>query len=618
MEASSAPTPAPARPATPAAPATQASFDELGQPLIATTFVVLDLETTGLSPADDRITEIGAVKVRGGEVLGELRTFVHPERPIPAAVTAITGIDDATVRGAPPIGAVLPSLLRFCDGAVLVAHNAGFDLAFLRAAAERLDTAPIDPPVVDTARLARRLLRDEVRDARLATVARHLRARVSPEHRALTDARATVDVLHGLIERAGTLGATTLEDLQQLTRSSSDRAFRRRDLVADAPAAPGVYRFLDEQGQPLYIGKASDLRSRLRTYFGQDQRRRVADLVRETARVDWTPTPTVLEAEVRELRAIQSDQPRYNRRARDTAATVHLALTDEPFPRLSIVRAPRPAHRWTLGPLPSRRLAEQVIAAVTEIVPLRTCTPRLRVAQDHAACVLKDLGRCGAPCDGSQSREQYAEVVEAAVATLTDPKQLLDQLRERMDRLAAADRFERATELRTRLHGVARALLGVRERTMLSDAQRLVAARSTADGTELVVLHAGRLEATALLTSDQGVLGPGRRPLADHPVSDTDPSRPHPCPEPQDLIDVPALAAPAAPTDPPATEELDLVLAWLRQPGVRTVHVDGTLASPLAAGASLTATVAESRRVARHRRRDRQVLSGDKVRRRPG
>jgi DNA polymerase-3 subunit epsilon len=278
--------------------AVQPSLDALGTALIDTTFVVLDLETTGLSPEADRVTEIGAVKVRGGDVLGEFQTLVHPGRPVPPAITAVTGITDAMLRDAPTISAVLPTLLGFLGDAVLVAHNAGFDVSFLRAAVARHRGDRFEPVVVDTARRARRLLRDEVRDRRLATLARHLRSRTVPDHRALTDARATVDVLHGLIERAGSYGATTLEDLRDLARSTSEPAYRRIGLVKQAPRACGVYRFLDARGEVLYVGKATDLRSRLRTYFGQDPRRRVADLVRETAEVVWQVTPTRLEAEV--------------------------------------------------------------------------------------------------------------------------------------------------------------------------------------------------------------------------------------------------------------------------------------------------------------------------------
>ena len=578
------------------ASATPLTFESLGRPLLETTFVVLDLETTGLSATTDRITEIGAVKVRGGEVLGELRTFVHPERPIPAAVTAVTGIDDSMVRDAPTITAVLPSVLRFIEGGVFVAHNAAFDLGFLRAAADRLDLGPVQPPVVDTARLARRLLHDELRDARLATVARHLRARVSPDHRALTDARATVDVLHGLIERAGSFGATTLEDLQELTRSSSTAQFRRRDLVADAPSAPGVYRFLDPRDEVLYVGKATDLRQRLRTYFGQDPRRRIADLVRETARVDWTLTPTVLEAEVLELRAIRHHQPRFNRRSRDRSAAVHVALTDEPFPRLSIVQRPRASHRWSLGPLPSRRVAERLIDAITEVVPLRTCTGRLRVAQDHPACVLKDLGRCGAPCDGSQSRDGYAEVVATTTAAIDDPSELLAVLRRRMTDHAASGRFERAAEQRARLHAAARALQGLRDRTRLTRCSRLVAARVTAASIEVAVLRHGRLEATTRLDAGSEAWPGETELLAAAAARQTSPS-----PDPAASVDA---------------EELGLLCAWLARPDVRVVAADGPFASDLAGGRALMATVEESRRVDRERRRDQQVLSGAKVARR--
>jgi DNA polymerase III subunit epsilon len=576
--------------------ALQPSFDQLGTPLIDVTFVVLDLETTGLTPGRDRITEVGAVKVRGGEVLGELQTLVHPGRPIPPAVSAVTGITDGMVAAAPPIEAVLPTVLRFLGDAVLVAHNARFDLSFLRAACEQHHHGTLDPLVVDTARLARRLVADEVRDRRLATLARHLGSRVVPDHRALTDARATVDVLHGLLERAGSYGATTLEDLRDLARSRSEKAFRRVGLVREAPAATGVYRFLDERGEVLYVGKATDLRSRLRTYFGQDPRRRIADLVRETAEVTWTLTPTLLEAEVVEVRAIHAHAPRYNRRSRHPQRGVHVALTREAFPRLSIVREPRASHARTLGPLASRRTAEALLEAVHEVLPLRTCTGRLRVAQDHPACVLKDLGRCGAPCDGSQDADAYSEVVAALHDALDDPSRLLEPLRARMLAVAAEGRFERARALRRRLHLLGRTLEEHRRLTALAAVDRLVAARRTgevaADGTvevELVEVVRGRLGAT-------------RRTVTAAPTVDA-------------LAELlpPSLGEAADPFD---AEERRLVLAWLDRPGVRIVASEGGWSEPVPGGAALTSTRREARRVERQVRRDRQLLDGAKVARR--
>ncbi|MFA9445720.1 DEDD exonuclease domain-containing protein [Egicoccus sp. AB-alg6-2] len=575
-----------------AARATQFGFEQLGMPLFDTTFVVLDLETTGLQPGRDRITEVGAVKVRGGDVLGELRTFVHPGRPIPPAVTAVTGITDAMVRDAPPVTTVVPVLREFLGDAVFVAHNARFDLSFLRAAWADTGAGGYNPVVVDTARLARRLLHDEVRNCRLETLARHLRARTMPEHRALADARATVDVLHGLIERAGTLGAVTLEDLRDLSRSTSDKAFRRIDLVRDAPAACGVYRFLDARDEVLYVGKATDLRSRLRTYFGQDRRRRVADLVRETARVSWSPTETLLEAEVRELREIHAHRPRYNRRSTRPEAAVHVALTREAFPRLSVVRAPGSNHLRTLGPLPSRAAAQQLVDALQDAYPLRTCTPRLRRAQDHPACVLKDLGRCGAPCDGTQSAAAYDRVVAEVEAAWDDPTDLLARLRSRMLRYGRDGRFERAGEVRARLHAAARAVHGSRARAALAAVDELVVGIDTADACEVAVIRRGRLA------------GSGRLPRRSDDTTVVAWLR---------QADLDACSGPPSRDD---AEEVALVLGWLERPGGRVVAATGSWALPVAGGAPLADAVEEARRLGRQLRRDRQVLEGAKVVRR--
>ncbi|MFP5309378.1 MAG: DEDD exonuclease domain-containing protein [Actinomycetes bacterium] len=577
--------------------AAQPSFDALGRSLYDTTFVVLDLETTGLRAGEDRITEVGAVKVRRGEVLGELHTLVHPGRGIPPAITAVTGITDAMVAGAPPIEAVLPTLLEFLRDTALVAHNARFDVGFLDAELTRRGYGRLTNPVVDTARLARRVLRDEVRDCRLSTLARHLRARTSPEHRALLDARATVDVLHGLLERAGSLGAVTLEDVRDLCTSRSDAAFRKVSLVDGAPRAPGVYRFLDDRGEVLYVGKATDLRGRLRTYFGQDPRRRIADMVRETAKVTWELTPTELEANVREVRAIVAHQPRYNRRSKHPSRAVWLALTDEAFPRLSIVRTPREGPM--LGPFTSRRRAESLVDAVHEVVPVRRCTFRIRRAQDHPTCALKDLGRCGAPCDGTQDAAAYTAAIAPLVALLDgDARDVLEALRARMGELAGAQRYEEAARVRRRLHALADVVASARTVAPLERTADLVVRRpGPGDVHEVVRLRDGRLWATAVV--------PGVADDRDAAVA----------------VGVGGLLDPVAPPAeevPPAAraEEQRLVARWLAGRGCRVVHVDGELAEPVRGGAAVHAAAAEARRLSRQVGRDRQVLAGDKVARR--
>ena len=234
---------------------TQHSFDELGEPLREITFVVVDLETTGGSAPTEAITEIGAVKVRGGEVLGEFATLVDPGRSIPPQITMLTGITDSMVDDAPRIDAVLPAFLEFIRGTVLVAHNAGFDVGFLKAACARLDLPWPKPAVVDTVRLARRVLtRDEAPSVRLGALAPLLGSTVAPDHRALTDARATVDVLHALFERLGTWGCTAWANCRTRSRDVAPARRRKRRLADRLPSAPGVYLFRGPNDEVLYVG----------------------------------------------------------------------------------------------------------------------------------------------------------------------------------------------------------------------------------------------------------------------------------------------------------------------------------------------------------------------------
>jgi DNA polymerase III subunit epsilon len=168
-------------------------------------FVIVDVETTGWHPEEASITEIGAVRVRAGQVLGEYSALVNPGGSIPADIAALTGITDAMVSHAPPVRAVLPCFLAFAEGCMLAAHNAPFDVGFLSAACGASGLPWPAFPVLDTVALARALLgQDEVPDCKLATLASFFGARTLPCHRALPDAKATADVLEGLLARLAT------------------------------------------------------------------------------------------------------------------------------------------------------------------------------------------------------------------------------------------------------------------------------------------------------------------------------------------------------------------------------------------------------------------------------
>ena len=206
------------RPAASAtAPGRDLPFDEID-------FVIVDVETTGWSPDEARITEIGAVRVSAGHQLGQFSSLVNPASAIPELLVTLTGISDAMVAAAPSLDQVLPAFLAFARGGVLTAHNAPFDVGFLRAACQACDLPWPDFPVVDTVELASRVLsEDEVPNCKLSTLAAFFGARTSPQHRALADALATADVLTGLLPRLPAAGVSTLADMIAV----SDAARRR-------------------------------------------------------------------------------------------------------------------------------------------------------------------------------------------------------------------------------------------------------------------------------------------------------------------------------------------------------------------------------------------------------
>ncbi|CAB4337782.1 unannotated protein [freshwater metagenome] len=217
----------------------QSSIQEIGTPLHSTTFVVLDLETSGGAPHRGAgITEIGAVKIRSGEVIDTFSTLVNPGHPIPPYITTLTGIDDALVNDCPPIEHVIEDLLEFLGPIdnVFVAQNAPFDLSFIKAALSLHGYQWPAYRVLDTAIIARRALsRDEAPNCKLATLAEIFGAEIKPSHRALEDAQATVDVLHGLFERLAGFDVYTVEEA--LSFSAPKKSQLKKSQSIERPSA---------------------------------------------------------------------------------------------------------------------------------------------------------------------------------------------------------------------------------------------------------------------------------------------------------------------------------------------------------------------------------------------
>jgi len=468
-------------------------------------------------------------------------------------------------------------------GAVLVAHNAGFDVGFLRAAAQRCEIPWPRPPVLCTVRLARRVLsREEAPSVRLAALARLFAVAVQPTHRALDDARATVDVLHALIERVGNQGVHTYADLRSYLPDVTPAQRRKRALADGLPHRPGIYLFRGPAGEVLYVGTAVDLRRRVSQYFtGADPRGRMKEMVTLASAVDHVECAHSLEAGVRELRMLAAHAPPYNRRSRFPQRWWWLTLTDEAFPRLSVVRAPR--HDRAVGPFRSRTDAADTAALLARFTGVRTCTGRLgRSALHGPACPDVEVSPC--PAGRGVTATQYAAAVARAAALIDglDDGALAAAVRQ-ITMLAEQRHFESAARLRDRTATAVETLWRGQRLRALAALPELIAAAPDGpngqDGYQLAVIRYGQLAAA----------GTARRGVPPMPVVDAI------------SAGAQAILPAAAPLGGALVEETALIARWLANPGVRIVRVSGEgWASPLrSAGAwAAWAALARSARLA--------------------
>jgi len=341
--------------------------------------VVFDLETTGLSANRDRMCEIGAVRVRALAIEETFETLVNPGVGLPPTIAALTGIGAAELRRAPRTELAVRRFLAFAGDAPLVAHNARFDVGFLDRAVERLTGQRVAAQVVDTVWLAKRLLHRRSERFSLQQLAHFFGTTWQPCHRALPDALATAEILIALLGLAQERGARTIGEVVELAAPRARRLHSKRSLVAGTPSTPGVYLFRDRNDTVLYVGKARDLRARLRSYFSGDrQRPAVEAALGALERVEWRVLGSELEAALEEVRLLRELRPPANARVGRPDRYVYLTHRRE---RWSVVSEPSP-----FGPITSKRKAQLAARALdtfegddlgAAIPPLRTKLRRL-------------------------------------------------------------------------------------------------------------------------------------------------------------------------------------------------------------------------------------------------
>ena len=381
--------------------------------MFAPSIAFVDLETTGTTAADDRVTEVGIVRVDAGLGVQEWSSLVDPGCSIPPAIQALTGITNAMVAGAPTFAQVADEVAARIEGCVFVAHNARFDFGFLKHEFARLKR-PFTARVLCTVKLSRRLYPDAPRHNLDSIIERHGLA-AEARHRALGDARILWQFVQAVYRDKP---ADEIEAVvARMLKAPSLPPQLAADALTQIPEGPGVYRFYGLNPLPLYIGKSVNLRERVAAHFSSDYRNaNDLRLSAEITRIEFEETAGELGALLRESQLIKTLLPAYNQRLRRRREMVALALAEEPQPPEYVPSAAiNPgALQGLYGPFGSRASARATLRAIATESQL--CWSALGLERRTGACFARQVHRCAGVCVGAETREAHAARLRAALA----------------------------------------------------------------------------------------------------------------------------------------------------------------------------------------------------------
>lgn len=468
------------------------------------TFVVTDTETTGSRAGDDRLIEIGAVKIERGEITETFQQLINPERHIPRRITRLTGISTGMVFDQPTADEVLPHFLDFLGDAVFVAHNLPFDLRFLEVELDLAGFEGLRNPCLDTLRLARRLY-SALPSKGLSRLTQYFNIDVNGRHRALGDAEATAKLLQLFIDRLNTeFQVETVDELLAFQRKRYRETRRepphlkeiREHILPHLPDAPGVYFMRDRRDAVIYVGKAKSLRNRVRSYFAavDNHRPEIRKLVRNVRSITWEETGTELSALLEESRSIKRHTPVHNRLQLTYRDYHFLRLdTSHEFPTLTRTLIIHSDGAEYFGPITQRRAADELVELINRLFQLRECDDS--TFKLGCPCIYHEMGRCEAPCVDSQAKEHYAEIVEQVRAFLAgEDARILEAVEEAMLEASAAMEYEQAAWLRNQLGRLRKMLNGRRELvSAVHDHNAVLVEPLHGGGTQLFLIRCGRL-----------------------------------------------------------------------------------------------------------------------------
>lgn len=427
-------------------------------PLDKATYVVVDLETTGLDPRTEHIIEIGAVKMIGDLPIATFEQLINPNKVIPPKVTKLTGITNTQVHKVPDIKDVLPVFADFARDSVLVVHNAPFDIQFLNKAARSIGIKQFRNKCFDT-KLISQKLKPLLGFYRLANLAEHFHVPYNPCHRALPDALATAGIFSNLIELMKQEGLNTVDEASEFFYPKRRYDFsHKKELTKNLPRSSGVYLMKDKNAGVIYVGKAKDLNKRVRSYFySSPKTERQLSLLSEITTVDYIKTGTEIGALLLESKLIKKFRPQYNvlgKRFR-RYPFVHIDYNDD-FPTPKIVRKVT-GSGFHYGPFPNSADLELLIEVVKDLFGLKQCDYKVKPDRIRQPCFYYQVNKCSGPCSGAISEEDYQKRLESVVNAFEgNPESLWRELLRRRDIASDKLHFEKAALLNRALESLDR------------------------------------------------------------------------------------------------------------------------------------------------------------------
>lgn len=492
-------------------------------PIYDAVYYVCDVETTGLSAVFNRITEIAIVKIENGEITDKFQTLINPQQHIPAGITQLTGIRNEDVVNAPTFEEALPYINSFFgqsnERKVFAGHNVMFDYKFVNESFNRAEWKGNEKfDVLCTCKLARRLLK-RLKSKSLVNVADHLEINQQSFHRALDDSMATAKILLKFLDKL--YNDYEFEYLEEVLKFQNSKIYTGKmknpalkktgKSLKDFPRSPGVYKFYNKNGELIYIGKAKDLRERISSYFRHNSEKnyKLEKILQYVNDIETEITDSELSALILESKLIKKEKPRFNSALKRYRFHPFLKLdVQNKYPKIEKVYEIENDGANYYGPFSSGLTVNRILKEVNENFKLRKCDFKfLKPAENHSTCMYFEMGKCNAPCNFTQSYNDYRNEVESVHSYITSANcYSIESVYEKlMNKLADEMEFEKAAYIRDRLTDVKRVMSYQKVITSAINDKKIIIKLDSGSKRELFFIHNGKLMQTFTIQKDDDV-----------------------------------------------------------------------------------------------------------------